>query len=41
LEAKVTPETKDPTSLWGISWRTRSAAWMIKKRITLEKIIER
>jgi len=41
IEAKVTPETKDPTSLWGITWRTRSAAWMLKNCSTLVNIIEK
>ena len=40
IEAKVTPETEDPTSLWGITWRTRSAAWMLKNSSTLVNIIE-
>ena len=41
IEAKVTPETKDSSSLWGITWRTCSAAWMLKNRNTLVSIIEK
>jgi hypothetical protein len=37
IEAKVTPETKDPASLWGIAWRTRSAAWMLRHRTMLQQ----
>ncbi len=28
IEAGVTQDTRDPTALWAITWRTRSAAWM-------------
>ena len=35
-EADVTPETGDPGPLWGITWRTRSAAWMLRHRSVLE-----
>jgi hypothetical protein len=35
-EARVTPETKDPESLWAIAWRTRSASWMLRNRSALE-----
>ncbi len=33
---RVTPDTSDATALWGITWRTRSAAWMLRHRSTLE-----
>ncbi len=36
VEAEVTPETRDPEALWGITWRTRSAAWMLRHRSVLE-----
>ena len=36
IEARVTPDTRDPIALWGITWRTRSAAWMLRHRSTLE-----
>jgi thiamine kinase-like enzyme len=34
-DGKVTPETK-AGPIWGITWRVRSAAWMIRKRRLLE-----
>jgi len=39
MNPDVTPETRDPSSLWGITWRTRSASWMLRHRATLERII--
>jgi hypothetical protein len=39
IQADVTPETTDPSSLWAITWRTRSAAWMLRHRATLERAI--
>jgi len=39
IDADVTPETKDHISLWAITWRTRSAAWMLRNRTTLEHYI--
>ncbi len=36
IEAGVTPDTRDPDALWGITWRTRSAAWVLRHRSTLE-----
>lgn len=35
-EAGVTPDTIDPTPLWAIAWRARSAAWMLRHRRLLE-----
>ncbi|MBT3272754.1 MAG: phosphotransferase [Spirochaetales bacterium] len=40
IEADITPETKDGELLWGIAWRSRSAAWMMKNRRELENVIE-
>lgn len=31
----VTPESKDPEPLWGVTWRTRAAAWMTNHRTML------
>lgn len=31
----VTPETTDPEPLWGVTWRTRAAAWMTQHRALL------
>ncbi|MEM7018632.1 MAG: phosphotransferase [Pseudomonadota bacterium] len=39
IEAKVTPETKDPEPLWGITWRTRSATWMLRHRTQLQQAL--
>jgi len=39
IEAKVTPETKNPASFWGITWRIRSAAWMLRHRTMLQQAI--
>lgn len=36
IEHRVTPETRDPTALWGVTWRTRGASWMLRHRSTLE-----
>lgn len=38
-EAHVTPDTKGPESLWAITWRTRSASWMLRNRPTLEAVL--
>lgn len=38
-EAGVTPDTENPESLWAITWRTRSASWMLRNRQTLEAIL--
>jgi hypothetical protein len=37
--AAVTPTSTDPEPLWGITWRTRSAAWMLTHRQTLERAL--
>jgi len=41
IDANVTPETKDISPLWGITWRTRSASWMLKNRVQIEHHINR
>jgi hypothetical protein len=41
-DAKVSPDTtRHPTALWGMAWRARSAAWMIRNRRTLETALNR
>ncbi len=41
-EAAVGPETTaHPAALWGMAWRARSAAWMIRHRRTLEAALAR
>jgi hypothetical protein len=40
IDAGVEPETQDVSALWGITWRTRSAAWMQRHRTELLGVIE-
>jgi hypothetical protein len=41
-DAQVTPETTGhPVALWAMAWRARSAAWMIRNRLTLETALSR
>ncbi|MFI5067452.1 MAG: phosphotransferase [Streptosporangiales bacterium] len=41
-DAAITPEaTVHPIALWGMAWRARSAAWMIRHRSTLETALAR
>lgn len=35
IEARVTPETTAADALWGLAWRTRAAAWMVRHRAVL------
>lgn len=37
IEANVTAETPGPGPLWAVAYRTRSAAWMLRHRPTLER----
>ncbi len=39
IETNVTQGTKDPTPLWAITWRTRSAAWMLHHRSMLQRTL--
>src|SRR5579863_6267355 len=36
IQAGVTPEAGDRDALWAITWRARSAAWMVRHRSLLE-----
>lgn len=38
-EANVTAETTDPEALWGLAWRSRAAAWMVRNRRYLQSAI--
>lgn len=45
IDFNVVPDTTSPSPsgypvLWAVTWRTRSAAWMLDKRPMLQKIIE-
>lgn len=39
IEAKVTPDTTTVEPLWGLAWRTRAAAWLVKNRLTLQNAL--
>lgn len=39
IEANITFDSKSPEPLWGLAWRARAAAWMIKNRTLLEKAL--
>jgi hypothetical protein len=39
VAAGITPESLDPAPLWGLAWRARAAAWMIRHRTTLERAV--
>jgi hypothetical protein len=41
IEARVTQETTDAASLWGVTWRVRGGAWMLRNRALLEAAIMR
>ena len=40
VQANVTPDSRDIEPLWAITWRTRSASWMLRNRSDLEAAIE-
>lgn len=40
IEANVLPETTDIEPLWALSWRTRSAAWIIRNQPLLRKALQ-
>jgi hypothetical protein len=39
VQAGVTPEAGDRDALWAITWRARSAAWMVRHRSLLENAL--
>lgn len=39
ISARVTMDSQEIAPLWGISWRTRSAAWIIRHQAVLNRII--
>jgi Phosphotransferase enzyme family len=39
VQAGVTPQAGDCGALWAISWRARSAAWMVRHRALLENAL--
>lgn len=36
IETDVRPDNLDPAGLWGVTWKTRGAAWMLRHRGVLE-----
>lgn len=38
-EAKVDRDTTNTEALWGLAWRSRAAAWMIRNRNALEQAL--
>ncbi len=39
IQVPVTEDTKDVAPLWGLSWRIRAAAWMLRNRPLLERAL--
>ncbi len=39
VEHRITPDTTQTPGLWGIVWRARSAAWMMRNRPMVEEIL--
>ena len=39
VQAHVTPDSRDVEPLWAITWRTRSASWMLRNRSDMETVI--
>lgn len=39
IGANVTPDTGDATALWGLAWRARAAAWMVRHRMMLSRAL--
>jgi hypothetical protein len=37
IEANITPDCQDAAPLWGLAWRARSAAWIIRNQKSVEK----
>lgn len=35
-EAGITPDSDDHEPLWGLAWRARSGAWLLRNRTTIE-----
>ena len=38
-EANITPESTDPTPLWGLAWRARAATWIYRHRRVLQNAL--
>ncbi len=40
VRARITPDTGDPTALWSLAWRARSAGWTVRHRRLLERAVQ-
>ncbi|MDA1278576.1 MAG: hypothetical protein O3B95_00825 [Chloroflexi bacterium] len=40
-EAGVTPDSANREAVWGLAWRARSCAWMLRNRKVLERAVVR
>ena len=41
IEAGITPDSVDPTPLWAVTWRVRSAGWLVRHHDAIERVILR
>lgn len=39
IQGNVTPDSQDAEPLWAVTWRTRSASWILRNRHTLENAL--
>ncbi len=39
IEAKISVDSTDVTPLWGLAWRTRSAAWMVRHYAEIQRAL--
>jgi hypothetical protein len=39
IEANITPETVAHPLIWGVAWRARAAAWLVRNRPLIEKTL--
>ncbi|MBU1307358.1 MAG: phosphotransferase [Alphaproteobacteria bacterium] len=39
IEAAITPESSDATPLWAVTWRTRSAGWIVRHHDALQTAV--
>ncbi len=39
IEQGITPDTQHAPRVWGIAWQPRSVAWIMRKRLMLERAL--
>jgi hypothetical protein len=39
IQEKITSDSRDAPGIWGIAWRIRSAAWLLRNRSALEMVL--